>query len=129
VRDVMARWELARDGGVPPARPSLIAPDFEIDMSRRVFNPAVYSGIDGLLRLNNEIRDVWEEFRIVPERFIDAGDRVVVLETIHARGRGSGVELESQRSATIWTLRDGRVTRVQVGLDPREALKAVGLEA
>ena len=55
-------------------------------------------------------------------------NEVVVLETIHARGRGSGVELESQRSATIWTLRDGRVTRVQVGLDPREALKAVGLE-
>jgi len=26
------------------------------------------------------------------------------------------------------TLRDGQVTRVQVGVDPNEALKAVGLE-
>jgi len=96
-------------------------------MSRRVFNPAVYHGIDGLLRLNEEIRNVWREFRVVPEQFIDAGDRVVVLETIHARGRGSGVELDTRTSATIWTLRDGRATRVQIGFDRQEALKAVGL--
>ena len=96
-------------------------------MSRRVFNPATYHGIDGLVQLGAEIREVWDEWRITPERFIDAGDRVVVLETIRARGRGSGVELQSGRSATIWTLRDGRVARVQIGFDPQEALKAVGL--
>jgi ketosteroid isomerase-like protein len=28
----------------------------------------------------------------------------------------------------IWTLRDGRVTRVEMYSDPDEALKAVGLE-
>jgi ketosteroid isomerase-like protein len=127
VRELMAVRERARESGEPPARADLLAPDFEIDMSRRVFNPAVYRGIDGLMRLNNEIHDVWEEFRAVPEQFIDAGDRVVVLETIHARGRGSGVELETRTYATIWTLRDGQVTRVQVGVDPNEALKAVGL--
>ncbi len=128
VRDVMALGERARKSGEPPSRSGLTAPDFEIDMSRRVLNPAVYRGIDGLTRLNEEIRDVWEEFRVAPEQFIDAGDRVVVIETIHARGRGSGVELDARRSATIWTLRDGQVTRVQIGFDPQEALKAVGLE-
>jgi hypothetical protein len=38
------------------------------------------------------------------------------------------VELEARTSATIWTLRDGQVTRVEIGLDRDEALKAVGLE-
>jgi len=128
VRELMALRERVLESGEPPTRTGLIAPDFEIDMSRRVFNPAVYHGIDGLVRLNEEIRDVWEEFRVVPEQFIDAGDRVVVFETIHARGRGSGVELDTRTSATIWTLRDGRATRVQIGFDPQEALKAVGLE-
>jgi len=71
---------------------------------------------------------VSEEFRVVPEQFIDAGGRVVVLETSHARGRGSGLELETRTYATIWTLRDGRVTRVKIGLERDEALKAVGLE-
>ena len=127
VRDVMALRERVRESGELPLHSDLIAPDFEIDMSRRVFNPAVYRGFDGLKRLNGEIRDVWEEFRVVPEQFIDAGDRVVVIETIHARGRGSGVELDTRHSATIWTLRDGQVTRVQIGFNPQEALQAVGL--
>ena len=128
VRELMALRERWRESGEPPTRADLLAPDFEIDMSRRVFNPAVYHGIAGLRRLNDEIRDVWEEFRVVPEQFIDAGDRVVVLETSHARGRGSGVELETRTYATIWTLVDGQVTRVEVGVDPDEALKGVSPE-
>jgi hypothetical protein len=128
VRDVMALRERVRESGEPPLHSELIAPDAEIDMSRRVFNPASYHGIDGWARLNDEIREVWEEFRVVPQQFIDAGDRVVVIETIHARGRGSGVLLDTRRSAAIWTLRDGQVTRVQIGFDPQEALEAVGLE-
>src|ERR1700752_991289 len=105
----MALRERWHESGEPPTRRDLLPADVEIDMSRRVFNPAVYHGIAGLRRLNDEIRDVWEEFRVVPEQFIDAGDRVVVLETSHARGRGSGVELETETYATIWTLRDGPV--------------------
>jgi ketosteroid isomerase-like protein len=128
VRELMARRERARESGEPLTHTDLLAPDFEIDMSRRVFNPAVYRGLDGLARLNDEIRDVWEEFRVVPEQFIDAGDRVVVMETSHARGRGTGVELETRTYATIWTLRDGQLTRVETGVDPNEALKAIGLE-
>lgn len=128
VRELMALRERARESGEPLPHTGLAAPDFEIDLSRRVFNPAVYRGIDGLARLDDEIRDVWEEFRVVPEQFIDAGDRVVVMEKIRGRGRSSGVEVETRTYATIWTLRDGQVTRVQVGVDPNEALKAVGLE-
>ena len=128
VRELMALRERALESGEPTTHTDLLAPDFEIDLSRRVFNPAVYHGIDGVARLNDEIRDVWEEFRVVPEQFIDAGDRVVVMEKVRGRGRSSGVEVETPTYATIWTLRDGRATRVQVAVDPNEALKAVGLE-
>jgi ketosteroid isomerase-like protein len=128
VRELMALRERPLESGEPPTHTDLLAPDFEIDLSRRVFNPAVYRGIDGLARLNDEIRDVWEEFRVVPEQFIDAGDRIVVMEKIRGRGRSSGVEVETRTYATIWTLHDGQVTRVQVGVDPNEAVKAVGLE-
>ena len=127
VQQVMALATQARESGSRPPHTDLVAPDAEIDMSRRVFNPATYHSIDGWMRLNDELREVWQQWRVAPERYIDAGSRVVVLVTIHGRGRGSGVEIE-RRYASIWTLLDGRVTRVEVGLDPDEALKAVGLE-
>ena len=120
--------EQARENGLRPEDTDLIGPDAELDISRRVFNPGTYRGMDGWARLNDEIREVWDEWRIIPERFIESGDRVVVLVRIHARGRGSGVALESLESAEIWTLCDGQVTRVEIGVEPQEALKAVGLE-
>jgi hypothetical protein len=43
------------------------------------------------------------------------------------RGRSSGVGVEAQ-SALLFTVRDGLVVHIQGYSDPREALKAVGLE-
>jgi ketosteroid isomerase-like protein len=127
VRQLMALGEQARESGLPAPHTDLVTPDAEIDMSRRVFNPEIYRGFEGWARLNAELREVWAEWRVTPERFVDAGDRVISIETIRGRGRGSGVEIEAQY-ASIWTLRNGRVTRVEIGLDPQEALKTVGLE-
>jgi ketosteroid isomerase-like protein len=127
VREVMGLLDRATsDGDVTPRLADLFATDVQIDMSHRVFNPDTYEGHAGLRRLGQEIREVWEEFRITPERFVDAGDRVVVIETRRGRGRGSGIEVE-HRSAVIWTLRDGQVIRMETDLDPQEALDAVGL--
>jgi ketosteroid isomerase-like protein len=103
------------------------APDVVIDMSRRVFNPDVYEGHAGLVRLGEDVATVWSEFQIEPERIIDAGDRVIVIEIRRGRGAGSDVEVE-QRSGVIWMLRDGRVVRAETDLTPEAALKAAGLE-
>ena len=130
VREVMGLLNRVTGGSDREAERELLerfSPDVRIDMSRRVFNPDVYEGYGGLARLGREIGDVWADFHITPTRFIDAGDRVVVLETRVARGTGSGVEVE-QHSAVIWTLRAGRVVAMQTDLGPAEALEAVGLE-
>jgi ketosteroid isomerase-like protein len=126
VRAVMGLMNRAEQGERDLQLIDHFAGDVEIDMSRRTFNPDVYLGHAGLRRLSREVREVWEVFVITPERFIDAGDRVVVIETRRGRGRGSGVEVED-RSAVIWTIRDGQVTRMETDLQPREALEAVGL--
>jgi ketosteroid isomerase-like protein len=68
----------------------------------------------------------WDESRLEPEAFIDAGDRVVVLQHEVRRGRGSGVEVESH-TGVVFELRDGLVVRVQGFMDQAEALEAVGL--
>ena len=73
-----------------------------------------------------EDREVWDEHRIEPREFIDAGDRVVVLHREYQRGKGSGVEIVID-TASIVDLRDGRIVRMQGYIKPGEALEAAGL--
>ena len=68
--------------------------------------------------------EVWEEHRIEPQEFIDAGDRVVVLHREYQRSK-SGAELVID-TATVVDLRDGRIVRIQGYMNPGEALEAVG---
>jgi ketosteroid isomerase-like protein len=127
VRRLIDYGEQARKSGPAEAPLDLVAPDIEIDLSRRVFNPDTYRGLDGLVRMNEELREVWAEWEVVPERIVAAGDRVVSIEAVRGIGRGSGLETKG-RYASIWTFVDGLVTRIEVGFEPAEALRAVGLE-
>jgi len=66
-------------------------------------------------------------FDIEESRGID--DRVFLVATHHGRGRGSGA-LVKQRMAYVYTVREGKVSRVELWAGPecREAaLEAVGL--
>ena len=56
----------------------LLDPRIRLDMSERVFNPAVYEGHEGSRRFFAEIDEVWDDFRAEPLEFIDAGENVVV---------------------------------------------------
>jgi uncharacterized protein len=72
------------------------------------------------------VRDVYPDFRVEPERFVDAGEEVVVIGT--ARGTAaSGVEAQ-WRQGYVWTVRDGRAVRFRWFNRPEEALSAVGLQ-
>jgi ketosteroid isomerase-like protein len=125
VSEVMALVRRTGPGEPEPRLFELLSPEMNLDMSRRTFNPEVYEGHDGLRRFRREMDEVWEEFLITPEQMIDAGETVVVIESLRSRGRGSGVETRS-RSASVWTVRDGQVIKMAMYRDPQEALKAVG---
>jgi uncharacterized protein len=73
-----------------------------------------------------EDAEAWQERRLEAEEFIDAGDRVVVLLHEFRRGKGSGVEMETD-TAVIYEVRDGRVVRIQGYMDRAKALEAAGL--
>jgi hypothetical protein len=62
-----------------------------------------------------------------PQEFIDAGRRVVAVLRVHAKGRGSGVDVERLDGAVL-TLRDEKCIRLDYYGSRAEALKAVGLE-
>ena len=73
-----------------------------------------------------EDAEAWDERRLQAEEFIDAGDRVVVLLHEFRRGKGSGVEMETD-TAVVYEVRDGRVVRTQGYMDRAQALEAAGL--
>jgi ketosteroid isomerase-like protein len=77
-----------------------------------------------------EVEDLeaWEERRLEPEAFLDAGDEVVVLLHEYRRGKGSGIELESE-TAVVIAVRGGRVIRIQGYMDRDAALAAAGLSS
>jgi ketosteroid isomerase-like protein len=85
-------------------------------------------GREGFAQLGAILREAWAEWRLEPERFIDAGDRVVVFVRLLARGIASGAPVEV-RTAHVVTIRDGRMTSAWVYADRLEALEAVGLRA
>ena len=70
--------------------------------------------------------EAWEERRLEPEAFLDAGDEVVVLLHEYRRGRGSGIELET-KTAVVIAVSGGRVIRIQGYMDRDAALEAAGL--
>jgi ketosteroid isomerase-like protein len=79
------------------------------------------------------MRDDWkrwasafEELNVTFEEIIDAGDQVLVVAHHHGRGRKSGVMVDA-RYYEVYTLRDGKVSRVDEYSERDEALEAAGL--
>jgi ketosteroid isomerase-like protein len=74
----------------------------------------------------DRIRDVYPDFRVEAERFLDAGDDVVVIGI--ARGTSASGVRAQWRQGYVWTVRDGRAVRFRWFNDPAEALASAGLE-
>lgn len=73
------------------------------------------------------IRSAYDEVRVEPTRYVDAGgDDVVVIATLHVGTRGLQTETEQ---GYVWTVIDGQAVRFRWFNNPAEALAAVGLDA
>jgi ketosteroid isomerase-like protein len=84
-----------------------------------------YRGREGFRRVWAAMHDPWE-VEVRPEEMIDAGDRLLVIAQVTARGRGSGVRVGGPLIG-LYTLRAGRIVRERYFNDQEEALKAAGL--
>ena len=98
-----------------------------IDAELEYVNPpnAVEPGTHHSRSRLNRVRAVYPDFHVEPERFVDAGEDVVVIGVAHGTS-ASGVEAE-RRQGYVWTVRDGKAVRFRWFNDPKEALEAVGL--
>ncbi len=84
----------------------------------------VYHGHEGVRSWYEDTTEPWSELEAEPERFIDAGERTVVVVALHARVPGGQVDLGS-KIAHVVTFRDGRIVRLDGYAEPDAALAAV----
>jgi ketosteroid isomerase-like protein len=68
----------------------------------------------------------WHDYKVMPEEFVDSGDRVLVTVRLGGRGRGSGIEIDAL-FYDVYTVRDGKIVRMDQFTERRQAFEAVGL--
>jgi ketosteroid isomerase-like protein len=113
------------DGDVEAAV-ALADPEIEF-LSVLAVSGRAYRGHDGVRQYFEDVASAWAEWRVEVHRIAAAPDgRVVIVMTMHFRGKESGAAL-SASSAHVWTLKDGKLLRNQPYRDHEQALRAAGV--
>jgi len=85
-------------------------------------------GLGELTRGMLDLLGQWERgtATATAERVVDAGEHVVSVEVWRARGKSSGAETEMLQ-ACVWTVSDGKVSRMIRYGDAAQAFEAAGI--
>jgi len=103
-------------------------PDAELDEWPTAPGAASYRGPDGVREAMNNWFEVWEWMKVEVVDVMEVDDRVLVTLDQRAKGKGSEAEVEI-RSHNVYTIRDGKVSRMQLFTERQAALEAAGLTA
>jgi len=86
-----------------------------------------YSGPDGFVQAWREWIEAYEHYTIEIEEIVEGTEgRVLILARQHGTTRTGGVEI-SELAGAVWTVRDGKLARMEFHLDPEAARRAAGL--
>jgi ketosteroid isomerase-like protein len=97
--------------------------DVELQPSGDLTDRMPERGHDAFLRFWRDWPSSWDDYVVEVREVHDAGDQVVVVLYERGRGPASGVVVDDV-FAHVWTVDAGKVTRVQVFSDSRDALAA-----
>jgi ketosteroid isomerase-like protein len=115
---VSAKQDLNRD---------LLHPDFKFDATEIAPDTGGPLGLEAALEFLHAYWATFDEFRAEIETVIHADEtRVLVHVRDEGRVKGTDSEMTAFRFEAL-TLRDGKVVRVSIHTDRRQALEAVGL--
>jgi ketosteroid isomerase-like protein len=88
--------------------------------------PGVRRGRTTFYKIREQMKEMYRDWRFEPERFVDAGEHVVVIGWVRGTS-AKGVDPQ-WRQGFVYTIREGKAIRFRWFNQPGEALKAVGLE-
>jgi ketosteroid isomerase-like protein len=121
VRAHFATW----NAGDMTAHRELYDPNVVARMPERWPEPGPFVGREHAIRQATRLREAFDADELQPlSDFIDIGDRVVVRFIWHGVGRGPAA---NQEVTGIYTVRLGRIIRLEFFWDHAAALEAVGL--
>jgi ketosteroid isomerase-like protein len=89
-------------------------------------DPGDYRGPRGFVQWLKDWNEAWEAWSMVPEEYIDAGDKIVMVFQIKARGRASGLEVD-RHDALVYEYRGDRIVAVDYYNSREQAAAAAGL--
>ena len=85
---------------------------------------SVYRGREGLREWFTDLHQEWETFQTRVTRIHERGDRAVLTIDLHARGRASGVVIDTDMYHLV-ELRDGMILRLEAFRDKDAAMRAL----
>jgi hypothetical protein len=90
----------------------------------------VYEGHDAIRRFFEDVSDTTEDFRLAVDRLEAIGPaQVLALLRVTSSGRASGIQTAmGAPTGNVYDLVGEKIARVQIFMDRRDALNAVGLE-
>ena len=102
------------------------APDAELRAVGRLPDLGrVLRGREALKGYWAQLFGTFDNYRTEADEFIDAGDAVIVVARLTARGRGSGAEI-TNRIVLMYGLRDGKMTYLDAYRTKRKPSKPPG---
>ena len=101
-------------------------PEIEYREDPKFPQAEVYRGRDAVVRQAREFFASFSEYRIEIEDLFGANDKVVAVCHEIGRGKASGAPVD-RRVGWIFTIRAGKLLRMEIYLDPADALEAVGV--
>jgi ketosteroid isomerase-like protein len=104
---------------------SLFDRDAEIVTALSVVEGGSYRGQEGLRSWWRDVLQQFADVRFVGRDFTDFDDVVLVTTTIHARGRGSAVDVD-QVFTHVFRFRDAKIVWFKSYRERAAALEAVG---
>ena len=125
VEIVQERYRLVNEGGFA-AIADFLDPAFEMDAPQGVESRQAHDKA-GLRDWFQKMDEIWEELRFDPREVSQVdSERVLAVVRTSGRAKGSGIEID-QELTHVWTLRRGKVFRINTYSTKQEALEAAGL--
>jgi ketosteroid isomerase-like protein len=84
-------------------------------------------GPGAIRRFWEGIDETFDELQLVPQEYVDAGDRVAVRLRHYGRGKGSGAEIDTELYHQVTTFEDGVIVRFDYVTSWEQALQLAAI--